>query len=184
MVNEIGPRPSFFRLPVGPPPVVGDDDVSDDAPSAPSADRVSRDTLELSEQGQKIVNLARANELAAALPNAGTDRQAFDAALKRGEEDIRRITDIFAQVSLAVSGRFGTGQDQASDTGADVIRLSDDSEKVVNLNQARVLAERIRAGNEADSDVVRALENARHDIKRITELFTETIREAGRQGLG
>ncbi|MBT3659621.1 MAG: hypothetical protein HN540_07580 [Rhodospirillaceae bacterium] len=54
----------------------------------------------------------------------------------------------------------------------------------MNLNQARVLAERIRAGNEADSDVVRALENARHDIKRITELFTETIREAGRQGLG
>ena len=54
----------------------------------------------------------------------------------------------------------------------------------VELVPQGTLAERIRAGNEADSDVVRALENARHDIKRITELFTETIREAGRQGLG
>ena len=42
-------------------------------------DRTVRDTVEISEDGQKIINLTRGAELAAQLPDADADRDA-DAA--------------------------------------------------------------------------------------------------------
>ena len=61
-------------------------------------DRTVRDTVEISEDGQKIINLTRGAELAAQLPDAGADREAFDAALGRAQEDIKRITTLFGGV--------------------------------------------------------------------------------------
>ena len=61
-------------------------------------DRTVRDTVEISEDGQKIINLSRGAELAAQLPDADADREAFDAALERAQEDIKRITALFGGV--------------------------------------------------------------------------------------
>ena len=61
-------------------------------------DRTVRDTVEISEDGQKIINLTRGAELAAQLPDAGADRVAFDLALERAQEDIKRITTLFGGV--------------------------------------------------------------------------------------
>ena len=61
-------------------------------------DRTVRDTLEISEDGQKIINLTRGAELSAQLPDAGADREAFNAALERAQEDIKRITTLFGGV--------------------------------------------------------------------------------------
>ena len=57
-----------------------------------------RDTLEISEDGQRIINLTRGAELAAQLPDAGADREAFNEALERAQEDIKRITTLFGGV--------------------------------------------------------------------------------------
>jgi len=79
-----------------------------------SGDRTVRDTIELSEEGQKIINLARGDELASALPDATQDRAAFDAALERAQEDIKRITTLFGGVLNPFGGAdFGNvdGQD-------------------------------------------------------------------------
>jgi len=69
-----------------------------------SADRTARDTIEISEEGQKIINLGRGGELAAALPDARADRAAFDAALERAQEDIKRITTLFGGVLSPANG--------------------------------------------------------------------------------
>ena len=61
-------------------------------------DRIVRDTVEISEDGQKIINLTRGAELAAQLPDASADREAFNAALERAQEDIKRITTLFGGV--------------------------------------------------------------------------------------
>ncbi len=64
----------------------------------PDGDRTVRDTVEISQDGQKIVNLTRGAELAAELPDADADREAFNAALERAQEDIKRITTLFGGV--------------------------------------------------------------------------------------
>ena len=65
---------------------------------AADSERTARDTLEISEDGQKIINLTRGAELAAQLPDASADRAAFDAALERAQVDIKRITTLFGGV--------------------------------------------------------------------------------------
>ena len=70
----------------------------------PDGDRTVRDTVEISQDGQKIINLTRGAELAAELPYAGADRKAFDAALERAQEDIKRITTLFGGVLNLVTG--------------------------------------------------------------------------------
>jgi len=68
-------------------------------------DRTVRDTLEISEEGQKIINLARADELAAGLPDATSDRAAFDAALQSALKDVDRIGQLFGSVLTELSGK-------------------------------------------------------------------------------
>ena len=60
--------------------------------------RAGRDTIDLSEGGQKVINLARATELGAKLPDVDTNPTEFSAALKRAYEDIERITRLFSEV--------------------------------------------------------------------------------------
>ena len=62
------------------------------------SDRTVWDTVDISEDGQKIINLTRCAELATQLPSAGADREAFDAALERAQGDIKRITTLFGGV--------------------------------------------------------------------------------------
>ena len=60
--------------------------------------RGDHDTIDLSEGGQKVINLARATELGAKLPDADTTPTEFSVALKRACEDIERITRLFSEV--------------------------------------------------------------------------------------
>lgn len=61
--------------------------------------RTIRDVIDVGgNAGEKVVNLARGTELAAALPDATQDRDAFDAALKAALEDIQRIMSLFGGV--------------------------------------------------------------------------------------
>ena len=89
----------------------------------PDGDRTVRDTVEISQDGQKIINLTRGVELAAELPDAGADREAFDAALERAQEDIKRITTLFGGVLNLVTElqpRFSEdGQSLAGTAGLD-----------------------------------------------------------------
>ena len=59
------------------------------------------DIINLSKGGHKVINIARANDLAAELPDADSDPGAFSAALERAIKDINRIMNLFNQV-LAV----------------------------------------------------------------------------------
>ena len=94
MVNTItyGLPASYYTTQHGKPD--GGNARSDEA----DGDRTVRDTVEISEDGQKIINLTRGAELAAQLPDAGADREAFNAALERAQEDIKRITTLFGGV--------------------------------------------------------------------------------------
>ena len=86
-------------------------------------DRTVRDTVEISEDGQKIINLTRGAELAAQLPDASADREAFDAALELAQEDIKRITTLFGGVLNLVTelqpGFFKGGESLAGTAGFD-----------------------------------------------------------------
>ena len=79
--------------------------------------------MEISKDGQKIINLTRGAELAAQLPDAGADRVAFDLALERAQEDIKRITTLFGGVLNLVTElqpRFSeNGQSLAGTAGLD-----------------------------------------------------------------
>jgi len=68
-------------------------------------DRSIRDTLEISQEGQKIINLARAGELAGELPDARANRAAFDAALAAALKDVERIGLLFGSVLTQLSGK-------------------------------------------------------------------------------
>jgi len=91
------------------------------ADSADGNDRTIRDTLEISEEGQKIINLARAGELAGELPDATTDRAAFDAALESALKDVERIGLLFGSVLTQLSGKtaFLPTGDSADAEGAE-----------------------------------------------------------------
>lgn len=68
------------------------------------AERAVHDVVTLSEGGQKIVNLARSQELAADLRQE-TDPVVFASKLRQALEDIRRITRLFAEVLKAAFSR-------------------------------------------------------------------------------
>jgi|GEM_PF-1290737 len=114
--------------------------------------RSIRDTLEIG--GNKIINLARAKELAAALPDATEDRDAFDAALSAAQEDVSRITNLFQSVlgelvSLWQPDATGTGTGTASARG-----------------QAQPSVQ----------DLQQILDRALRDTRRISEQVAETLR--------
>ena len=68
--------------------------------------RVDRDTIELSDGSQKAINLARATELGAKLPNADTNPKGFNEALKQGYKDIKRIIRLFSEVLTLLRRRL------------------------------------------------------------------------------
>lgn len=59
-----------------------------------------QDTVELSEGGQKIVNLGRGQELAAEIRKAPTD-ETFADSLRNASKDIFRITRLFSETIRA-----------------------------------------------------------------------------------
>lgn len=62
----------------------------------------AKDTVSLSEEGQKIVNLARGEELANAIRNAPKDSDKdFAATLREAGRDIFRITRLFGETIRA-----------------------------------------------------------------------------------
>ena len=62
--------------------------------------RAVHDTIKLSEGGQKIVNLARGQELARQVRTAPVDED-FMANLAKAQEDILRITRLFGETFKA-----------------------------------------------------------------------------------
>lgn len=72
----------------------------DAAKSDAGTDRTVNDTVNLSEGGQKIVNLNRGQDLAQELKNAPVD-QAFADTLKQGTDDVFRITKLFTETIKA-----------------------------------------------------------------------------------
>ena len=71
---------------------------------APS-ERTVRDTVTLSEGGQKIINLARGREVAEEIRAAPVDKD-FAATLAKAMEDIFRITRLFTEtIKMAFLGR-------------------------------------------------------------------------------
>jgi len=61
-----------------------------------SSPRAQYDTVTLSDGGQKIVNLGRAQDLGAELKNAPVDEN-FADTLKNSTDDVFRITQLFTQ---------------------------------------------------------------------------------------
>ena len=69
------------------------------------AERTVRDTVTLSEGGQKIINLARGREVAKEIRAAPVDKD-FAANLLKALEDIFRITRLFTEtIKMAFLGR-------------------------------------------------------------------------------
>ena len=64
------------------------------------SERTVRDTVTLTEGGQKIVNLARGQELAEEIRAAPLDKN-FLASLFKAQEDIFRITRLFTETFKA-----------------------------------------------------------------------------------
>jgi hypothetical protein len=144
---------------------------------APRNERTIHDTLEIGSEGNRIINLERGAELARSLPDA-SDRDAFDAALESAQQDIRRITRLFGEVLLELQARPGTATGSAVIDGNDITSLSEGGGTVVNLAQTQVLIQRFESGALGDRDFVSALEKASRDVRRITTLFTETLKAA------
>ena len=70
--------------------------------AAPPADpRTVKDTVTLTDGGQKIVNLNRGNELAAEFRAKPVDKD-YLASLSRAQEDVRRIGQLFAETIKAL----------------------------------------------------------------------------------
>ena len=65
-------------------------------PDAPQTQRTIRDTVTLSNGGQKIVNLARGNELANEFRNAPVDAD-YGKRLTKAFEDISRVARLFTE---------------------------------------------------------------------------------------
>jgi len=67
-----------------------------EAPEAPQTQRTIRDTVTLSDGGQKIVNLARGSELANEFRNAPVDND-YGKKLAKAFEDITRVARLFTE---------------------------------------------------------------------------------------
>ena len=77
----------------------------EDAGQPVPAERTVRDTVTLSEGGQKIINLARGREFAEEIRAAPVDKD-FAANLAKAMEDIFRITRLFTEtIKMAFLGR-------------------------------------------------------------------------------
>lgn len=77
------------------------------AAAPPPSGRAVHDTVELSEGGQKIINLARGREVAAEIRAAPLDKD-FAANLLKAQEDILRISRLFgATIKNAFLARRG-----------------------------------------------------------------------------
>ena len=139
-----------------------------------SPERTIHDTVEISDDGTKIINLARGQELTDALPDATLDRDAFDAALEKSLEDINRITSLFG----GVIDELSTLHASAPNTSSDTTQLTDDGEQVVNLGQTSEIVERLRNGSVENQDFIAYLEKSRGEIQQITTLLNETIKTA------
>jgi len=68
----------------------------DDAGAPTLGQRTVRDTVTLSEGGQKYINLARGQELAQEIRNAPTDGT-FEATLKKALDDVFRVVRLFTE---------------------------------------------------------------------------------------
>lgn len=176
MINEISLSSSYFRTPVA----STEKAVGSEGDAGGPARRSIHDTVEISAGGEKIVNLARAAELAQVLPDATVDRAAFDAALARALGDISRITNLFGEVVAALGRSQQTGEAHESSGAADTARLREAGEVIVNLARTAELAKGVRAGASEGADFVASLKKAAGDINRITTLFTETLQSAAR----
>jgi len=72
-----------------------------DKTSAPSSsERITLDTVTLSEGGHKIVNLGRGLDLGKELKDAPVDKD-FTETLKQSTDDVFRITQLFTQTVKA-----------------------------------------------------------------------------------
>jgi len=121
-----------------------------------SAPRAIRDTVEIG--GNKIVNLARAQELAAALPDATQDRDAFDAALSAAQEDVSRITQLFQS------------------TLADLVSSWQPSALGVEGFSETVTAGQSEQSRPSVQELQQILDRALRDARRISEQVAETLR--------
>jgi len=126
------------------------------AEAAGGKDRTIRDSLEISEEGQKIINLARAGELAGELPDATADRAAFDAALEAALKDVERIGLLFGSVLTQLSGKTAflpTGDN----TDAERVEGSDQPpyDKQLAAALEKNLAEVRRLSDQVDSVLAR-----------------------------
>lgn len=70
---------------------------------ATAEDRTVHDTVQLSEGGQKIVNLARGADLARDIKGAPVD-ETFADNLKHATDDVFRITHLFNQTVRSLFG--------------------------------------------------------------------------------
>jgi len=126
------------------------------ADAADGNDRTIRDTLEISKEGQKIINLARAAELANGLPDATTDRAAFDAALESALKDVERIGLLFGSVLTQLSGETAfhpNGNDAAVEAIENPDQPSYDKQLAAALE--RNLAEVRRLSDQVDAVLAR-----------------------------
>ena len=139
-----------------------------------SSERIIHDTVELSEDGSKIINLARGQDLADALPDATLDRDAFNAALATALEDINRITELFGGVLAEIGRPAASGSSDYSDT----TQLTEGGEEVVNLGQTSQIVERLRSGSVENQNFIAYLEKSRSQIQQITSLLSESIKTA------
>ena len=168
MVDAISSNASLATGPAGTPLKRSPSDASIN-------ERTIHDTLDIGPEGHKIINLGRGADLIRSLPDA-SDREAFDAALEHAQQDIRRITHLFGAVLSELQPRSESATEGTATDGSDTTNLSEGGEAVVNLAQVQALIQRIESGALNDRDFVSALEKASHDVRRITTLFTETVK--------
>jgi len=137
-----------------------------------SSKRTVHDTVEISPDGTKAVNLARASQLADALPDATTDRKAFDIALEKSLEDVNRITSLFGGV-LA-----GLRQSQAPSSNAlsSPTDLTDNNQQAVSNSHARELVERLHQRVENTRDFGAHQERSGGKFQQFTSLLGQTIK--------
>jgi len=137
-----------------------------------SPERTIHDTVEISDDGTKIINLARGQELANALPDATLDRDAFNAALAKSLEDINRITTLYGGVLDELATLYSSAPNSSSDT----TQLTEDGGQGVNLVQTNEVVERLRKGSVANQDFIASLEKSRSEIQQITSVLSDTIK--------
>jgi len=88
------------------PPLRSNAGVAANSAESPPAGRTIADTVKLSGGGQKVVNLARGQELAEQARTAPVDEN-YAANLFKAQEDIFRITRLFTEtIKAAFPRRF------------------------------------------------------------------------------